>query len=93
MILSTERFAADIAREWPFVGVRALVNLQIVTFGELSLAIFADELFLWSGAVGAGDAFHWADARHRMHALREPSVVVLTLLQVLMVLLEQLLLL
>lgn len=91
MILSPEGLAANIARERALVGVGALVNLQIVALGELALAVLADELFLWSGAVGA-DALDRADASHRVEALREPGVLVLALVQVL-VLLEQLLLL
>ena len=44
MILATERFPTDVARVRPLVGVRALVDEQVVGLGELSVAKFADEL-------------------------------------------------
>lgn len=59
MILSTECFAADITRVGTLIGVRTLVYQQIVRLGELSIAIFADELLLWTCSSGAGD-FQWA---------------------------------
>jgi hypothetical protein len=59
MILPPERFAADVTRVRTLVGVRSLVYQQIVRLGELSIAIFADELLLWTCASGAGD-FQWA---------------------------------
>lgn len=50
MVLATERLAADVTRIGSFVCVSALVDEEVVGFGEMALAIFADELFLWSTA-------------------------------------------
>ena len=49
MILSSECFTTDITRVRPLISVSSLVNEEIVTLGELSVAILADELFLGSG--------------------------------------------
>lgn len=46
VVLSAEGFVAHVAREWTLVGVRPLVNQQVVRLCELSLAIPADELLL-----------------------------------------------
>lgn len=46
MILSAEGLSAYVARVRPLVGVRPLVNQQVVALGELSIAELADELFL-----------------------------------------------
>lgn len=49
MVLPSERFAADVAGVGPLVGVRPLVDQQIVALGELSVAKFADELLFGPG--------------------------------------------
>jgi len=48
MVLPTEGFAANVTRIGPLVGVRALVDKQIVGFCELTIAILANELLLWT---------------------------------------------
>lgn len=48
MILTTEGFSANIAGIRSLIGVGPFVNEQIVGFGELSIAKFADELFFGS---------------------------------------------
>lgn len=55
MILATEGFAANVATVGTLIGVRSLVDEKIVRFGELSVAILADELFLWTRSCRAGD--------------------------------------
>jgi hypothetical protein len=52
MVLSSEGFPADVARVRPFIRVSPLVDQQIVAFGELSVAVLADELFLWFKLAG-----------------------------------------
>lgn len=49
MVLPPEGLAADVAGVWPLVRVRPLVDEKVVALGELSVAEFADELFLGSG--------------------------------------------
>lgn len=44
--MSSEGLPADVARVRPFVRVRPLVDQQIVTLGELPVAILAYELLL-----------------------------------------------
>lgn len=61
MILTTEGLAANVAAVWALVGVRSLVDQEIVRFGELTIAILADELLLWTRSSRAGD-FQWTDA-------------------------------
>ena len=46
VVLTTERLSADITVEWPFVGVGALVNEQVVRLGELAVAILANKSLL-----------------------------------------------
>ena len=46
MVLAAERLLADVARVRPLVGVRALVDQQVVALGEAALAVLADELLL-----------------------------------------------
>jgi hypothetical protein len=58
MVLTSKGLSADVTRIGTLVGVRSLVNEQIVGFGELTIAIFADELFLWTCSCRAGD-FKW----------------------------------
>lgn len=48
MVLSSESFATNITRVGPFVRVCSFVNKQVVRFGKLSVAIFANKLFLRS---------------------------------------------
>lgn len=55
MVLTSECLAADVTRVWTLVGVRSLVNEEVVGFGELAIAILADELLLWTGSCRAGD--------------------------------------
>lgn len=50
MVLTAERLATDVARIRSFVGVSALVYQEVVGFGEVSLTVLADELFLGSAA-------------------------------------------
>ena len=49
MVLSAERFATDITGIGPLICVSPLVDEEIVTLGEVSVAIFADELLLGPG--------------------------------------------
>uniref|UniRef100_A0A2M4DL90 Putative secreted protein n=1 Tax=Anopheles darlingi TaxID=43151 RepID=A0A2M4DL90_ANODA len=49
MILPPERLPADITRVRPLIGVRTLVDEQIVGFGKLPITVLADELLLWTG--------------------------------------------
>lgn len=56
MVLSAEGFVAHIARERALVGVRPLVNQQIVRLGELALAVPADELLLRSARASRASA-------------------------------------
>lgn len=46
MVLPAEGLSAYVARVRPLVGVRPLVNQQVVALGELPIAELADELFL-----------------------------------------------
>lgn len=55
MILATESFAANVTAVGTLIGVSSLVNQKIVGFGELTIAILADELFLWTSSSSAGD--------------------------------------
>jgi len=48
MILSAEGLPTYVARVRPLIGVRPLVDQQIVAFRELPMAELADELLLWS---------------------------------------------
>jgi hypothetical protein len=50
MILPSESLSADITRVWPFICVGPLVDEEVVGFGEVTLAVFTDELLLWSAA-------------------------------------------
>lgn len=55
MILSTESLAANVTAIWTLIGVRPLVNQQVVGFGELSVAVFAYKLLLRSRSGRSGD--------------------------------------
>lgn len=55
VILTTEGFAADVTRIRALVRVRSLVDQKVVGFGELSVAVLADELFLWARSSRSGD--------------------------------------
>lgn len=46
VVLSSEGLAADVARVGSLVGVGSHVYEQVVTFGEVTIAILADKLFL-----------------------------------------------
>ena len=46
MVLSPESFATDVARIGSLIGVGSLVYEEVVTLGEVSVAILADELLL-----------------------------------------------
>ena len=48
MVLSPESFATDVTGVGSLVGVGALVYEEVVTLGEVSVAILADELLLGS---------------------------------------------
>ena len=48
MILSPEALVTNLTRVGSFVGVRALVDQQVVRLGEVTPAIATNELFLWS---------------------------------------------
>ena len=48
VVLSPEGLAADITIEGSLIGVRSLVDEKVVRFGELSVAVLADEPFLRS---------------------------------------------
>lgn len=52
MVLATESFAANVAGVGTLIGVGALMDEQIVGFGKVTIAVFANELLLWSGAGG-----------------------------------------
>lgn len=49
VILSPECLAADVTGIRPLVGVRTFMDQQIVAFGKLAIAEFADELLLRTG--------------------------------------------
>ena len=49
MILTAERFAADITRIRPLICVCTLVDQQIVRLGKFTVAILADETLFWPG--------------------------------------------
>jgi len=53
VILATERLAADVTREGPFVRVCALVNEQVVALGEVATTVLADKLLLRSEMHGS----------------------------------------
>lgn len=48
MILPSEGFPTYVARVRSFIGMSALMNQKVVRFGKMSMAVFADELFLWT---------------------------------------------
>lgn len=50
MILSAECLAANVARIRPLIGVCTFVNEQVIRFGEMAIAVLANELLLWSAA-------------------------------------------
>ena len=49
MVLSSEGFTTDVAREGPLVRVSSLVDHHVVGLGELSVTKLADEPLLGSG--------------------------------------------
>ena len=49
MVLSSEGFTTDVAREGPLVRVSSLVDHHVVGLGELAVTKLADEPLLWSG--------------------------------------------
>ena len=49
MVLSSEGFTTDVAREGPLVRVSSLVDHDVVGLGELSVTKLADEPLLGSG--------------------------------------------
>jgi len=53
MILPSEGFATYIARVWSLIGMRSLVNQQIVALRELPVAELTNELFLGSGCTAS----------------------------------------
>ena len=53
MVLPTECFTTNLAGVRSFVRVSSLVNQQIVRFGEVSLAVLADELLSGTGSAGS----------------------------------------
>lgn len=55
MILPTESLAANVAAIRSLISVRALVDQQIVALSELTIAVLADELLLWTRSSRAGD--------------------------------------
>lgn len=59
MVLATEGFTTDVAGVWSFVGMGALMDKQVVGLGEMTVAVFTDELFLWTCAAMPGN-LHWA---------------------------------
>lgn len=54
MILTTERFPANVAGIRTFIRVCAFMDKQVVGFGKVTIAVFADELFLWARAESSG---------------------------------------
>ncbi len=50
MILTAERFAANVTRIWPLICVCTLVYQQIVRLGKFTVAIFTDESLFGSGS-------------------------------------------
>ena len=48
VILSPEALVTQLALVRSFVGVRALVDQQVVRLGEVTPAIATNELLLWS---------------------------------------------
>ena len=48
MILSSESFSTDIATIWTFIRMGSFMDEEIVAFGELSTAKFANKLFFGS---------------------------------------------
>ena len=59
VILSSETLSTDIARERSLVGVSPLVDHHVVTFGELSMAEFADKPLLGTRASGMSKVESW----------------------------------
>ena len=49
MILPSEGLATNITIERALIRVSALVDEQVVRFGELSVAVLANKSLLWSG--------------------------------------------
>jgi len=47
MILSSESFATNVTRIRSLIRVCPLVDQEVVRLGELTVAIFTNELFLW----------------------------------------------
>lgn len=64
MILTTECLIADVTLEWPLIGVSSFVNEEIVGFGEMTITVWADELFLWT--------FRWSTVIPTVSGIHEP---------------------
>ena len=47
MILPSECFSANITVEWALIRMSPFVDQKVVGLGELTLAVLADETFLW----------------------------------------------
>lgn len=58
MILPPERLPANITGIWPFISMCPFMYQQIVRFGKLSMAVFANKLLLWSRS-GSSCCFGW----------------------------------
>lgn len=54
MILSAECLPANVTRVGTFICMSAFMYEEVVGFGEVTVAVFADELFLWTGAESSG---------------------------------------
>lgn len=66
VILATEGLAANITAVGALVGVSPLVDQQVVGLGELTVAVFADELLLRTRSRRSGD-FQWSQPGARCH--------------------------
>lgn len=99
MVLPPESFSADIARVRPFISMRPLVDEQIVALGEVSVAVFADELLLRSGSCGGFCRRRWtswhpdfSDSSPLVHAdASQPLVHEHSVVRVLLVRIRQIL--
>ena len=47
MILPSECFSANITVEWALIRMSPFVDQKVIGLGELTLAVLADETFLW----------------------------------------------
>lgn len=81
MILSTEGFPTDVARIGPLISMRSLVDQEVIGLGKVSVAILADELFLWTGTTMTR-GFHRVDGTAKNRNPSEISRVSLEVLPV-----------